>query len=55
MVNFPNSPTIGQTYTLGTKSWTWDGTAWNSTSTGGGGGIAQAAVIAYTMTLGFQE
>lgn len=51
MVNFPNSPTVGQTYTLGTKSWTWDGTAWNSTSSGGG--VTQAASIAYTMTLGF--
>jgi len=31
-LNFPNSPTPDQTYTLGTRTWTFDGTAWNLTS-----------------------
>jgi hypothetical protein len=53
MVNFPNSPTVGQTYTVGTKSWTWNGTAWNAVVSGGGSGVAQAASIAFSMTLGF--
>lgn len=53
MVNFPSSPAVDQEYTVGTKTWKWNGTAWNAVSTGGGGGIAQAVVIAYTMTLGF--
>lgn len=27
-LDFPSSPTIGQTYTSGTKTWEWDGSAW---------------------------
>lgn len=28
-MNFPDSPTVGQVYTVGSRSWTWDGTTWN--------------------------
>lgn len=28
-IDFPNSPTTGDTYTVGDKTWTWDGTSWN--------------------------
>lgn len=28
MINFPTSPTIGQTFNGGGRTWTWDGTAW---------------------------
>jgi hypothetical protein len=28
-INFPNNPTVNQTYTSGATTWTWDGTAWN--------------------------
>ena len=31
-LNFPNSPSINQTYTVGSSTWTWDGTVWNATS-----------------------
>lgn len=24
-INFPNSPTNGQVYTVGSRSWIWDG------------------------------
>ncbi len=27
-MNFPTSPSIGQVYTLGDRSWKWDGIAW---------------------------
>lgn len=27
-IDFPNSPTIGQTYTFGNKTWEWTGEAW---------------------------
>ena len=27
-ISLPSSPTVGQTYTLGGKIWTWNGTAW---------------------------
>jgi hypothetical protein len=40
MLNFPDSPTVGQIYTLGAASWSWDGTKWVATS-GSGGGITQ--------------
>jgi hypothetical protein len=40
MLNFPDSPTLGQVYTVGAASWTWDGTKWTPTS-GIGGGITQ--------------
>lgn len=31
-MNFPLSPTIGQTYTFGAKTWTWTGAGWKLTS-----------------------
>jgi hypothetical protein len=31
-LNFPNSPSLNQTYTVGSSTWTWDGTVWNATS-----------------------
>ena len=30
---FPSSPTVSQTYTSGTRTWTWNGTAWKLPST----------------------
>ena len=27
-IDFPNSPTSGDTYTVGTKTWQYDGTVW---------------------------
>ena len=32
-VDFPNSPTVGQTYTVGNRTWQWDGTSWNLQTT----------------------
>ena len=28
MIDFPASPTVGQTFTSGAQSWTWDGAKW---------------------------
>jgi hypothetical protein len=28
MINFPQNPTIGQVFNGGSRTWTWDGTAW---------------------------
>jgi hypothetical protein len=28
-INFPNSPTSGDTHTVGDKTWTWNGTSWD--------------------------
>ena len=32
-INFPNNPTSGQTYTYNSITWSWNGTAWEKTST----------------------
>ena len=37
-IDFPASPSNGQTFTDGSTTWTWDGTKWSITSGGGGGG-----------------
>jgi hypothetical protein len=31
-LTFPSSPTVGQTYTSGSKIWQWDGISWNAIS-----------------------
>lgn len=35
-INFPNSPEIDDTFTDGTTTWKWDGTAWNITASSAG-------------------
>jgi len=32
-LNFPNSPSLNQTFNSGNTNWIWDGTSWNSFST----------------------
>ena len=32
-LDFPNSPSLGGSYTSGGQTWTWDGTAWNLATT----------------------
>jgi hypothetical protein len=32
-IDFPNSPTAGDVYTVGNRSWTYDGTGWRATTT----------------------
>lgn len=27
-IDFPNAPTVGDTYTVGNRTWTWSGTGW---------------------------
>ena len=27
-IDFPNSPSVGQTYSVGNRTWKWDGTSW---------------------------
>jgi len=34
-IDFPDSPSNGDTHTVGDKTWTWDGTAWNVVTSSG--------------------
>jgi len=34
-LNFPASPVVGQTYTANSKTWRWNGTAWQSFNSAG--------------------
>lgn len=29
-IDFPNSPTVGQVFTSGARSWVWTGTVWDA-------------------------
>ena len=31
-INFPDSPNVNDNYTVGTTTWTWDGTSWSSSA-----------------------
>lgn len=35
-INFPSSPSLNQTYTYGNNTWSWNGTAWDNTSSAQG-------------------
>ena len=37
-IDFPTSPTNGQTFVVGTVTYTWDGVKWTAVAAGGGGG-----------------
>ena len=37
-IDFPASPTNGQTFVVGTVTYTWDGVKWTALASGGGGG-----------------
>ena len=37
-INFPDSPSLNDTHTVGDITWTWDGTSWVATASGSGGG-----------------
>jgi len=44
-INFPNSPLVNDTHTVGDTTWTWDGTSWNANSSGATLPIATAADV----------
>ena len=35
-INFPNSPSLNQTYVFGNITWVWNGSAWDKVSTASG-------------------
>jgi hypothetical protein len=50
-LGFPSSPTIGQQYVVGDRTYVWDGTVWNSLSSGGGATLTQEEVQDYAAPL----
>ena len=46
-IDFPDTPAINDTHTVGNITWTWDGTAWRVlSSTGGGGAVTNKFITA---------
>jgi hypothetical protein len=43
-MNFPDTPANGSSYTSGGVVWSWNGIAWNPTSTPGGAGISNVFI-----------
>ena len=46
-LDFPASPTVGQTYTANGSTWTWDGVSWLATNAAGGGGGPSVGAVQY--------
>lgn len=46
-LNFPTSPSLNQTHTVGTKTWKWNGYAWDVQVTTGGGADSASVVAAW--------
>ena len=44
MIDFPNSPTVGQIFSSGTQSWQWDGVKWVAFGTAAGAGAPNKLV-----------
>ena len=45
-MNFPDSPSVGATHTVGTRTWTWNGTIWNINATALSAGVVGANELA---------
>lgn len=49
-IDFPNSPSVNQTYTVGSRTWTYTGTAWVLTGSVGlpDGGVLDGGQVTTT-------
>lgn len=50
-LGFPSNPTTGDQHVISGKTYVWDGTVWNSLSTGGGATLTQEEVQDYAAPL----
>ncbi len=46
MLDFPSAPSSGQVYTLGARSWRWNGSAWDKVINEGQGASVFTQVVA---------
>ena len=46
-ITFPGSPSVGDTHTVGNITWTWNGSSWSATSSGGGSRYGDCDVESY--------
>jgi hypothetical protein len=56
-IDFPNSPSVNQIFTVGSQTWIWTGTVWQvltTTNVGGSGGIQIASLGVGTPPSGVQ-
>lgn len=51
LLNFPTNPLVGDTYTIGTNTWVWNGTAWIKLSSSSGSPIIINTVTLSTSTV----
>jgi hypothetical protein len=51
-INFPNSPSINDLYTFGTRTWRWSGSAWDLLFSGTQGYTGSQGTIGYTGSQG---
>ena len=59
-IDFPNSPSVNQVFTSGSKSWIWNGTSWAGNNNAGfvgsqgyTGSLGYSGSIGYTGSLGY--
>ena len=50
-LGFPSNPTVNDQFTVGTRTFIWDGTVWNAVSSGGGTPLSQEEVQDYIAPL----
>ena len=46
-LNFPTSPALNQTHTVGSKTWKWNGYAWDIQVPTGGGGATESLNVVF--------
>jgi hypothetical protein len=51
LLNFPSNPQIGDTYTIGTNTWTWNGAAWIKTTSSTANLSTLTATVIYVSNL----
>lgn len=52
-INFPDSPALNQSFTAGERTWTWNGRAWQATTTNVGYTGSASEIIGYTGSFGY--